>query len=208
VKTPSLLSLLGPIALAVLGASACSGSSSVSYTTAAEVSGSADTHCMLQDAATPYLLIQPTSQSDCQFRPDAATVDSNVDADDTPDYGDTMYNDNGRDDDCKYFVQWKSTEIDENNNVFFLTTAQVNAVTPSAPVIGANILAEVFLSDTHPAPPTNQTAVESPPGTYKVGPIQFDEAGMWTVRFHLFENCLDYADGSPHGHAAFYVNVK
>ena len=47
---------------------------------------------------------------------------------------------------------------------------------------------------------------------YKVGPIRFDAAGnapghYWTVRFHLYEECNDSPEDSPHGHAAFYVSV-
>jgi hypothetical protein len=211
---------LGGLGVGMLGGTAvlivsCT-SSGPSYTSTAAVAGSDDTHCLLQDAGTPYLLVQPTSQSDCQFRPpiDAAPP---IDAPGTvapdagtpeSDFGATMFNSSGRDDDCKYFVNWESTTADENDNVFFQAKAQFNATTPTMPVTGANIYAEVYLSDTHPAPPTSQAATESPDGTYKVGPIQFDAPGMWTVRFHLFENCLDYADDSPHGHAAFYVDVK
>jgi len=201
--------------LALGGLAIGCGSSSPSYSTAAAVSGPQDMHCTLMDGGAAmnqsYLLVQSTNQGDCQFSPpiDAPPPPGSPDAPPAePDFGATMYNTSGHDDDCKYFVQWQSTQVDENNNVYFLTKAQFNAATPSMAVTGANIYAEVYLSDTHPAPPTNQTAVESPAGTYKIGPIQFDAAGMWTVRFHLFENCLDYADDSPHGHAAFYVNVK
>jgi hypothetical protein len=40
-----------------------------------------------------------------------------------------------------------------------------------------------------------------------VGPIVFDQPGKWVVRFHFFENCDDLVEDSPHGHAAFYVQV-
>jgi YtkA-like len=116
-----------------------------------------------------------------------------------------MYGTMGDDDDCKYHVSWTATPIYENYNVYFMVVA--TSLTTMQAVTGANIFAEVYLNDSHTAPPTMQSAVENPPGTYKVGPIQFDEPGTWTVRFHLFENCLDYADDSPHGHAAFYIDV-
>ena len=46
---------------------------------------------------------------------------------------------------------------------------------------------------------------ETAPGTY-TGPIYFDRAGEWTVRFHFEETCND-VPGSPHGHIAFHVVV-
>jgi len=30
---------------------------------------------------------------------------------------------------------------------------------------------------------------------------------MWTVRFHLFEECSDAPADSPHGHGAFFFTV-
>jgi hypothetical protein len=58
-------------------------------------------------------------------------------------------------------------------------------------------------------PISNRPADPSPeisPGTYRVGPILFDKPGRWVVRFHFFETCFDAPD-SPHGHAAFYIQV-
>lgn len=195
----SLLSIGGIAALFA----ACGGDDGA---TGGPAPGSADMHCVGVDP-------QAVSQADCQFRP---PVDAAVDAgsgsaapdaasDDDSDFGATMFGDDGDDDDCKYHVSWTASGIKENSNVFFNVVA--TTLTDNKPATGANIFAEVYLSDTHEAPPTNQTAVENPPGTYKVGPIQFDMPGMWTVRFHLHEDCLDYADDSPHGHAAFFVDV-
>jgi len=179
------------------------GSNTPSGPAGGPAAGSADMHCI--DPATGDMITQATSQSDCQFRPppDAAgtTGSDNI----TSDYGPTLFGSAGNDDDCKYHVTWTATPIYENYDVYFTVVA--STLVDNAPATGANIYAEAYLDDTHPAPPTNQTAVESPPGTYKVGPIQFDAAGQWTVRFHLFENCLDYSDESPHGHAAFFVDV-
>ena len=44
-------------------------------------------------------------------------------------------------------------------------------------VTGAMTAPEVFLSDTHPAPNSGASTTESPPGTYVIGPVKFDEAG-------------------------------
>jgi len=57
------------------------------------------------------------------------------------------------------------------------------------------------------APNTRPITKIISPGVYSVGPVRFDQAGRWTVRFHFFETCLDAREDSPHGHAAFYVDV-
>jgi hypothetical protein len=123
-----------------------------------------------------------------------------------------MYNSTGDDDDCKYHVTWSSSPITENSDVTFTVT--VTTKTDGNPAgsgtgVGAdaNVLVEAFLSDTHPAPDTKQTSNETSPGTYSVGPIRFNAPGQWTVRFHFYENCSDVAADTPHGHAAFYVQV-
>ncbi len=155
------------------------------------VSGSLDTHCTLPDGG---MQVQPTDPAACQF-PGAGTAD----------YGETMYNAEADDDDCKYHLKFTASPVYANTDVSFTVTATRKA--DAAPATGANVDAEVFLDDTHPAPNSNQQVTESPPGTYKVGPVRFDKAGRWTARFHLFEQCLDTVAESPHGHAAFYVDV-
>ena len=120
------------------------------------------------------------------------------------DYGPTLFNAEGDDDDCKYHVSWTSTPVRENTNVTF--TMMLTKLADASTATGAGIRAEVFLTDTHPVPPPPQ-ATESPAGTYKVGPIKFDAPGDWTVRFHFYEDCDDAPADSPHGHAAFYVRV-
>jgi len=67
---------------------------------------------------------------------------------------------------------------------------------------------DISLTLTHGAPAPKDPAPEIAPGVYKVGPIRFDAAGKWTVRFHLYEECNDSREDSPHGHAAFYVSVS
>jgi len=124
-----------------------------------------------------------------------------------------MYNTSGDDDDCKYTVSYTATPICENTGVYFVVKA--NYQTRNGAVLtGASTFAELCLSDTHPAPAIDsrppqgaQQVVEGPPGTYTIGPVQFDAPGDWTVRFHFNEFCCDVADDSPHGHAAFHVTV-
>jgi hypothetical protein len=203
------------LALGLLAAVACKSSGGgTGGSGGGPVSGPADTHCM----GVPS---QPISQPDCHVTslPDAGASDGGGSGGSgagggASEYGPTMYNSEADDDDCKYHVKWTSSPIAENRDVTFTVTATYKAAgTPNppacsgCPVEGAAILAEVYLSDTHPAPNTAQVTTESPAGTYAIGPIQFDAPGKWTVRFHLFEQCADILDDSPHGHAAFYVDV-
>ena len=192
-------------------ASVDTGAAALSFDTSAAVSGAADTHC----AGVPT---QPVSQASCTVDAsapvadagqgdDASAGDDGGGGDDSggSDYGPTMVGSEGDDDDCKYHVKWAATKVGENEDVIFQIIATKK--TDNSPVTGANTDLEVFLSDTHPAPNSNQTPTEVSPGTYQVGPVRFDAAGKWTVRVHLFEQCEDTLPDSPHGHAAFYVNV-
>ncbi len=173
----------------------------LSFTTAAAVGyddgGSGVAHCIASDG-TP--ITQTTSESSCYT--DAGTGDDST----TSDYGATMNGSTGNDDDCKYLVSWQSTAVSENAPVYFQVT--VDQTDPSGqPVTGAPPRLEVYLDDTHPAPNTTVKNDETTPGTYVVGPILFDAPGDWTVRFHVHEECADILDDSPHGHAAFFVQV-
>lgn len=163
------------------------GSSGGDGPTGGPVAGPADTHC----AGTAQVV-------------DLSTCHANVPPG-TPDYGPTLYNSSADDDDCKYQVSFTSTPVRRNENVTFTVTAKTLA--DLQPATGANIDAEVFLNDTHPAPNSGQATTEKPGGVYDVGPIKFDAAGRWTVRFHLHEDCQDSTEDSPHGHVAFYIDV-
>ncbi len=157
------------------------------------VTGALDQHCTLPDGGVH---VQETDPAACH--PDGGTVT-------TVDYGPTLYNAEGDDDDCKYHVRFTSSSIYERQDVSF--TAIATRKTDGAPAGAAKVSLEVFLSDTHPAPNSNQSTTEGPAGTYKIAPVRFDQAGRWTVRFHLYEECSELLDTSPHGHAAFYIDV-
>lgn len=132
------------------------------------------------------------------------------------DYGDTLYNKSGRDDDCKYELSWVSTDIRKGEKVTFTVTAKDNAGAAleriDAQKAGAKALSRVELyipcQPTHLAPAADLSApiTETMPGVYSVGPIVFDASGRWVVRFHFYEECVD-SKTSPHGHAAFFVDV-
>jgi hypothetical protein len=211
---------------ALAGASLTGGCSSSSQPTTndlAAVSGPPDTHCTVNGVETKQAIgICQMDDGGASSAADGGnTVTTSTDGgaadsgaadggDDggggmTSDFGATMYNNEGDDDDCKYHVKWTSTAVKENVGVTF----DLNAVRrmDGQPAKGADVQLEVFLNDTHPTPSVSIPNTESAGGNYKVGPVIFDLPGKWTVRFHLYEMCSDMPMDSPHGHAGFYVNV-
>jgi hypothetical protein len=121
-----------------------------------------------------------------------------------PESSPPVYGMEADDDDCKYHVAWSATPVCEASNITFQVV--VTSKVDGSIVRGADVRAEVFQS-THLAPNSNTKTIEQADGTYSVGPVRFDAAGQWVVRFHLFERCSDELEDSPHGHVAFYVNV-
>jgi hypothetical protein len=183
--------------------------------------GYSDTHCV---DTTGAQIKQPTDPAACDVEPDGGGDDMGDDSGDDAaavpadggptgdcdpsEFGATMYGQSGADDDCKYDVSWTSTPVCENENgVWFTVKATKRA--DGTPLTGAGPYIESVQACSHASPtPVQPTAVESPPGTYKIGPIFFDRPGGWVVRFHFFgTNCSDALETSPHGHAAFFVTV-
>ncbi len=223
----TILAALSVAALAAVPAAGCGSSNNSGGTTGADspsgaVIGPPDHHCVAPDGG---LMIQPIgvcevldptqvppNNAACgvTFSNDAGTSsgDTGADADagaDLSDYGPTMYGSAGNDDDCKYYISWISTPIKENVDTYFTVTAL--RLEDMKPATCATIIPDTALTPTHPPAGPPKPSVELSPGVYKVGPIPFDAPGIWTVRFHLFEECSDSQDDSPHGHAAFYVQV-
>jgi hypothetical protein len=183
--------------------------------------GAADTHC---NGVTPQRVVAASCGVTEAGTPggEAGSADAGGDAglpapgecgENGPDYGATMYGTEGDDDDCKYHVTYEALPLCENDGTYFVVTAHY-LTGSQAPLTKACTFAELCLNDTHVTPTTDfrpptgqQTVVEGPPGTYTIGPVQFDQSGKWTVRFHFNEICCDVADSSPHGHAAFFLNV-
>jgi hypothetical protein len=172
----------------------CGGSTNPSGRAGGAVTGPVDAHCRTDGG----VISQPTDPASCTYRPDGGV-------DEMPMYGDTLFNSEGDEDDCKYHLKLQVAPIYQKADVTFSLTATKRG--DGTPLVGAKTSAEVFLSPTHPGPNTAWTSVESPPGTYTIGPYRFDASGRWTVRFHFFGDCLDFAEDSPHAHAAFYLDV-
>jgi hypothetical protein len=208
--------LYGSISVALsLAVSACSstGGGLGPSTTAAAVSGAADVHCGM----APNLAAQtvgvcmtnepPASTSSCgvTFQP-ASPPDGGV----VSNYGATLYNSSGYDDDCKYALSWTATPVAVNKDVMFTLTANyLTATGAGGPVHCAGVVIEVFneATNTPAISPATPAMEKGSSGSYDVGPVQLTQSGMWTVRFHLYEECSDAPADSPHGHGAFFVNV-
>ena len=179
------------------------GCSSDNGPTGGPVTGALDTHCKDSDGGVVATVVgecltgsEPADAAAPEPQPDAGAPSS--------DYGETLFNAEGDDDECKYHVKWTATAIRAKSSVNFDVT--LTKLADMTPATGAGVRAEIFLTETHPAAPP-PAATESAGGKYSVGPIKFDAAGDWTVRFHFYETCNDAPEDSPHGHAAFFVHV-
>jgi hypothetical protein len=190
-----------------------------SGTTGGAVLGVQDNHCDGPDGGP---IIQVTTAEGCTDEGDGGDAGLGPDTGDPCPgdmnaYGAVMYNTSGSDDDCKYDVAWQSTPICENEPAYF--TVVVTKREDNSPLLGvetggsfvpANPRPDVVLTCNHPIPNSPAPRNPSPtvaPGTYVVGPVVFDQPGDWVFRFHFNEECLDIVDDSPHGHAAFHINV-
>ena len=180
-------------------ATACSDSNDKTGATATAVTGGSGLHCKET---------VEVSQAECHADQDAGHAHDEdggakeADGGATSEYGETMFNSEGDDDDCKYHLKWSAASGSGGVNF----TVSVSTKKDNTPVTGAPVEIEAFLDETHPAQNTNPSTKETSPGTYTVGPIGFDKAGQSTVRFHVHDDCND-SEQSPHGHAAFFVQL-
>lgn len=227
-RAPALLSLSALALLGALTAVACSSETTGSTGTTGtgghtgapggSVEGPADAHCGTKSQVTSEAACHPSPGTGGNSSTTSAgattgaggstsTSTSTGGAGDGDEYGATLANAEGDDDDCKYHVAWTATDVYQNTDVTF--TAVVTTKADGKPAAAGELDVEAFLNDTHPAPNVEggTKVTESPAGTYKIGPVRFDKAGKWTVRFHIHEECSDLTEDSPHGHVAFYVNV-
>jgi len=120
-------------------------------------------------------------------------------------YGATMYNQSGSDDDCKYDVSWKSTPVCVGVPVTFTVSATKRV--DQMPLTGAAPQWDVGLDCDHVSPTVATAGTETSAGTYTLPPVVFDKPGKWVVRFHFYGMCEDLLPDSPHGHAAFWLQV-
>jgi hypothetical protein len=110
------------------------------------------------------------------------------------------------DDDCKYKVSFTYDCVQRGAPGTVFVVSLKSSTMNNMPVPGADAYVEAFLNANHPAG-GNTASTEPTDGTYRIGPVVFDQSGQWTVRFHFFGNCSDSFQDSPHAHAAFFINV-
>ncbi len=185
-------------------------------TSGGPVSGPPDDHCVAPDGGG---IVQTTTAAGCTAGGDGGGVAMGTGDDGggaavndgtcgDPAYGPALHGSFGSDDDCKYDVAWTSTPICVGQPVYFTVLATRRA--DDSPLTAASPVPDVVLDCGKAV--IDQRLVRSPspevaPGTYVVGPVVFPESGRWVFRLHFDEQCLDVEDDSPHGHAAFWVNV-
>jgi hypothetical protein len=202
------------------GSDSAAGSGGAVGAVGGPVSGAVDTHCAGRKVTVdPAACSKPEADSDSEggaSGDEPAQGEGGSDCTQTHDaeYGETLPNSEGDDDDCKYHASWRSTPIRLNQDVTFTVTT-----TDRTTGLGLEALADGKLPLTrvevyqpcdlaHFSPAQNGSAKfeETSPGVYTGGPLRFDQPGRWVVRFHFYEQCLD-GEGSPHGHIAFFVDV-
>jgi hypothetical protein len=186
------------------------------------VAAAPDDHC----ANVPTVLVDPST---CSGNTSASAGGAADDAGDTSasaggaascdqtrdvQYGNTLSNAEGDDDDCKYHAAWTSTPIRLNEPVTFtLTTTNKATGLPlealadgQVPLTRLDVYEPCDAGRRGPTQNSTPKIAVAAPGVFTVGPIKFDQSGLWVVRFHLYEQCVD-GDTSPHGHIAFFVQV-
>jgi hypothetical protein len=204
---------------AIVGAPACHSDDhgvAAKTASAAAVVGAQDSHC-----GANVVTVDPAV---CKQA--AAEADAGADAGSgTSDYGPTMSNGEGDDDDCKYHLKWATGGTTTTTKTLSLHplhgdephatgdgadvtfTVTMTNKKDGSPLTGAPVDIEAFLDETHPALNSVQVSTEVSPGNYTVGPVRFDVSGKWTVRFHIHDECND-SETSPHGHAAFFAQIQ
>ena len=104
------------------------------------------------------MLAQPTSAASCRPMLGGGTPDAGTD------YGATMYNTGGNDDDCKYVVNWSATPIAPEEDVTF-TVAVVNTVDRHRRRGRIPMPRSICPLRTTSSPSTNPPVTESTPGS-------------------------------------------
>src|SRR5262245_35924107 len=115
----SRLAVLLALPLAALTDIGCSSDTGQNGPTGGPVTGALDTHCKDGDGGVTAVVI-----GECMTGADvdAAAPEPEDGGAPTSDYGDTLFNAEGDDDDCKYHVKWTATAIRANSSVNFDVT--------------------------------------------------------------------------------------
>ena len=186
------------------------------------VAGATDAHCegvtpVVVDAAacmTPEPDGGEAGAGGATAEAGDGTAGADCNATHDAEYGETLYNSEGDDDDCKYHAAWSSTPIRLNQDFTVTLTTSDNATQQPLEALEDGALplsrVEVYQPCQPNRRPPAQNALakfkETAPGVFTGGPLRLDQPGRWVIRFHLYEQCLD-GEHSPHGHLAFFIQV-
>ena len=214
--------VLAAVCSLLLFNASCSSSDSPESAPGGPVLGAEDTHCL----GRPPIGVDPAAchgdsteegegGAPGEGEPAGGAGGSDCTQTHDAEYGATLSNREGDDDDCKYHVSWTSTPIRQNQDVTFTVAAQDLAT--GRPLESLAIDHEFPLSRVEvyqPCEPYRLGPVqnakaefeETAAGVYQAGPLRFDQPGRWVVRFHFYEQCND-GEQSPHGHVAFFIDV-
>jgi hypothetical protein len=181
----------------------------VCTTAGAAVAGPTDTHCAGK--------VQTITAAACTTNPDDARATGAVGSDpataDACAYGPTQANQESDDDECKYHIKWTTTPLCQGDVTMTVTITQIADGAPAA-----GIPSGLFVESFQPKSPTQACDVarshpgqnaflqEKAPGVYE-GIVPFDAPGLWTLRFHIRDECDTLSPESPHGHVAYRVDV-
>jgi hypothetical protein len=203
------------IAFGLLVGGGCSSSSTPAGDAAVggAVSGPVDIHC---GPPLTAVVVDPLSCNPPLDDGGAAGDDGGTGV--ASEFGDTMFNAEGDDDDCKYHMKFTDSPTPTlNRNVTFtLTLIELATGAAASGAIdghGDGVAIEAYLDSNHThalpntTPPMTARETSAGTGVYTVTPVKFDASGRWVVRFHVFETCSDAREDSPHGHGAFFVDV-
>lgn len=218
-RTSSILMLASALLLGFGCSSSDAPTSAEAGPAGGPVSGVVDSHCAGSTVTVePATCSGDTSPGGAGGASESAPESAGGAADCTQthdaEYGDTLFNSDGDDDDCKYHAAWSSTPIRLNQPVTFTVTA-MNKASGAAleplsdggvPLTRLDVYQPCQPNRRGPAQNLSAKISELMPGVFSAGPIQFDQSGRWVVRFHWYEECVD-GEHSPHGHIAFFVDV-
>src|SRR5216684_2418044 len=107
------------------------------------------------------------------------------------------------DDDCRFDVSYS---IECASGAATITVTLTDRTTGMG-LAGAAPLIEAQLGIAHPLPNPLPVTTDVGNGVYKISDVHFDMSGIWLVRFHFFDRCLDTEETTKHAHVAFNVKV-
>jgi hypothetical protein len=157
--------------------------------------GCTDTHCE-RDGGLPVMTADYAS---CGITPPDPSVDAPASVLATEQGALSIY-----DDDCQFHATVVPS-CDGSGPRSVIIEAELTSIAGKIVPAGAAPYIEAYSSPIHPAPSTGG-GMETMTGSYRMGPVTFDEPGTWTVILHFWGTCKD-APQSPHAHVTMSLEV-